>query len=110
MKKAINVEIGARVRKCRERLGYSREVLSERADLATSFISSIELGSASFTVETLIKLCRALGVSADLILFGQENHGDLSNVNAMLSGLDAKYLPELEALLGAYIRSLTLSK
>jgi transcriptional regulator with XRE-family HTH domain len=110
MKKAINVEIGARVRKCREALGYSREALSEKADLATSFIGAIELGSGSFTAETLIKLCRALGVSADMILFGEDDHGDLSNVTAMLSCVDSKYIPELENLLGAYIRTITLSK
>ena len=110
MKKAINIEIGARVRKCRELLGYSREALSERADLANSFIGSIELGTASFTAETLTKLCHALGVSADFILFGEKNYGDLTNINAMLSGLDEKYIPELEALLGAYIRTITLSR
>ena len=109
MKKEINIEIGARVRRCRESLGYSREVLSERADLATSFIGSIELGSASFTAETLVKLCRALNVSADLILFGQERSGDFSNVQAMLSGMDEKYIPELESLLAAYIRTITLA-
>ena len=64
MKKQLNVEIGGRIRKCRETLGYSRETLAEKAELANSFIGTIELGSGSFTAESLIKLCRALGTSA----------------------------------------------
>ncbi|CAN4043204.1 hypothetical protein BBBGCB_BBBGCB_11455, partial [Dysosmobacter welbionis] len=70
LKKQLNVEIGGRIRKTREALGYSREALAEKADLATSFIGTIELGTGSFTAESLIKLCHALGTSADYILFG----------------------------------------
>lgn len=110
MKKQLNVEIGSRIRKSREALGYSREALAEKADLATSFIGTIELGTGSFTAETLIKLCRALGVSADYILFGNEQQGDLSAIHAMLSGLDVSYLPYVEEILSAYIKSITQTK
>lgn len=110
MKKQLNVEIGYRIRRQREALGLSREALAEKADMATSFLGKIELGSGSFTAESLIKLCNALGVTADYILFGSENHGDLTTINAMLSGLEAKYIPETEALLSAYIKSIMLSK
>ena len=110
MKKQLNVEIGGRIRKCREALGYSREALAEKADLASSFIGTIELGSGSFTAESLIKLCKALGISADYILFGKEQQGDLTTINAMLSGLDEEYIPYVENLLSAYINSITLEK
>lgn len=107
MKKQLNVEIGGRIRRCREALGYSRETLAEKADLANSFIGTIELGTGSFTAESLIKLCRALNVSADYILFGKEQQTDLSTITAMLSGLDAAYIPYVEELLRAYIKSIT---
>ncbi|MCD8197728.1 MAG: helix-turn-helix domain-containing protein [Lachnospiraceae bacterium] len=110
MKKELNVEIGGRIRKVREALGYSREALAEKANLATSFVGSIELGTGSFTAESLIKLCRALGVSADYILFGTEETGDLSTINAMLSGLAPEYIPYLEQLIGSYMKSISLSK
>lgn len=110
MKKQLNVTTGGRVRRCREALSYSRETLAEKADLAASFIGTIELGTGSFTAETLIKLCKALGVSADYILFGTEQQGDLSTINAMLSGLDASYLPYVEELLSAYVKSIIKSK
>lgn len=109
MKKQLNVEIGGRVRKSRETLGLSREALAEKADLASSFLGTIELGSGSFTAESLIKLCRALGVSADFILFGIEEQGDLSAIHSMLSGLKPEYIPYVEKLLSAYIQSINLS-
>ena len=64
MKKQFNVEVGGRIRKAREALGYSREALAEKADLASSFLGTIELGTGSFTAETMSKLCNALGVSS----------------------------------------------
>jgi len=109
LKKQLNIEIGGRVRKSREALGYSRETLAEKADLACSFLGTIELGSGSFTAESLIKLCKALGVSADYILFGTEEQGDLSTINSMLSGLKPEYIPHVEQLLSAYIQSVNLS-
>lgn len=102
------MEIGSRVRKSRERLGYSRETLAEKSQLATSFVGSIELGTGSFSAESLIKLCRALSVSADYILFGKEQASDLSEVDSMLSGLDPKYLPQLQELLSAYLKTIAL--
>lgn len=110
MKKQFNLEVGGRIRKAREALGYSREALAEKADLASSFLGTIELGTGSFTAETMSKLCNALGVSADYILFGTESQNDLSAIHAMLSGLNPEYLPLVEQLLSAYIQSIQLSQ
>lgn len=106
MEKNIDKEIGLRVRRRRETLGYSREKLAETAGLAVSFLGSIELGKSDFSVSTLKKLCTALGVSSDFLLFGNEKNGAYSQVAAMLSGLGAKYLPMVEELLGAYVKSI----
>ena len=54
------MEVGGRIRKAREALGYSREALAEKADLASSFLGTIELGTGSFTAETMSKLCNCL--------------------------------------------------
>lgn len=90
MKKEIDAEIGLRVRRQREALGYSREKLAESSGLAVSFLASIERGKCDFTVTTLKKLCTALGVSSDILLFGQEPGKEAGEVAAMLSGLSPK--------------------
>ena len=109
-KKKVDVEIGQRIRRSREALGYSRETLSDKAELSNSFLSAIELGTGSCTAEYLQRLCRALGVSADYILFGMERQGDLTPNHAMLSGLDPQYLPLVKQLLSVYVQSISLSK
>jgi transcriptional regulator with XRE-family HTH domain len=109
MEKEQQIEIGLRVRECRENLGYSRDQFSERSGLAVSFISSIELGTGGFSADSLMKLCTALGVSADYILFGVDERTDLSTITSMLSGLEPKYLPLLKELLGTYIKTILIA-
>lgn len=109
-KKKVDTEIGQRIRRSREALGYSRETLSDKAELSNSFLSSIELGTGSCTAEYLKKLCQALGVSADYILFGIEGQGDLTQIHAMLSGLDPEYIPYVEQLLSTFLVALRAKK
>ena len=47
--------------------------------------------------------------SADYILFGIEEQGNLTAINAMLSGLSPEYIPHVEELLAAYVKSIQLS-
>lgn len=104
------VMIGNRIREQRKKLGYSREKLAEAADISNSFLAEIEKGAKNFSVPLLGKLCNALGVSADYLLFGKTDALDLTGICQMVSGLDAKYLPHLEELLGAYIKSITTAE
>lgn len=101
--------IGTRVQEQRKKLGYSREKLAEVADISNSFLADIEHGIKNFSVPLLFRLCKALGVSADYLLFGKTEASDLSGICQMLSGLDTKYLPHLEELLGAYIKSINVA-
>lgn len=63
-------DIGLRVRQRREELGLTREKMAERAGLSVQFMASVELGKQSMTTDSLKKVCRALCVSADYIVFG----------------------------------------
>ena len=103
-------EIGTRLRTQREALGYSREKLAELADISNSFLAEIERGERGFSVAYLVRLSNVLCMSADHILFGKEQAGDLSFVTNMLSGLDKKYYPQLEELLGAYLKTITVAE
>lgn len=74
----INVEIGKRVRKLRESQKLSREKLAEAAGISAQFLADIEYGKKGMTTTTLYKLCLALGVSADLLVFGDTTDTELS--------------------------------
>lgn len=109
MKKDFDTAIGKRIRDKREMLGYSRELVAEQAEMSPSFLADVELGVKGFSASTLIKLCKVLGLSADYILFGNMDSIDFSSATELLSGLDKKYLPHVEELLAAYVKSIRLS-
>jgi transcriptional regulator with XRE-family HTH domain len=52
--------LGEAVRAKRTEAGFSQERLAERADLSTVFISRIERGVESPTIDNLAKVARAL--------------------------------------------------
>ena len=54
--------LGEAVRATRKEAGFSQEKLAEKADLSTVFISRIERGVESPSVDNLQKIAKALGV------------------------------------------------
>jgi transcriptional regulator with XRE-family HTH domain len=60
--------LGEAIRAKRRRRRLSQEGLAEKADLSTVFISRVERGKESPSVDSLLKIARALGVRArDLV-------------------------------------------
>jgi len=58
--------IGGNIKKYRNKLGISQDVLSKKANLAFHTIAKIETGATpNPTIETVKKIADALGVSLD---------------------------------------------
>ena len=66
------VTVGARIKRIREMRKLTQEYISNQVDVNTQHISDVERGEVGLSVGTLIKICKALEVSADYILFGDE--------------------------------------
>jgi transcriptional regulator with XRE-family HTH domain len=64
----LRAAFGQRVKELRERLDWSQEKLSERANLDTTYISGIERGQRNPGLNTLQRLARALGVTLPALL------------------------------------------
>jgi transcriptional regulator with XRE-family HTH domain len=60
--------IGANVRRLRRARGLTQEQLAERTEVGRHFLSDIETGRRRASVDTLVRLIRALETSADLVL------------------------------------------
>ncbi len=90
-------EIGKRIRSNRELKRLSREELAEAADVSVSFLSDIEHGRKSMTTTSLYKVCQALGVSADYLLFGREavTADNLSRAFAAAAPAEREHLEQL---------------
>lgn len=74
-----NNMIGERIKQIRLSRRMAREELAGVADLSPSFLYEIETGKKSFSVYTLDNLSRALGLTADYILHGDERDVEMES-------------------------------
>ena len=68
--KAINVEVGTRIRQARTRLQLTRDELAAKSGYSATFIQEVERGRSGLSSESLKAFSSALNVSADSLLFG----------------------------------------
>jgi len=80
--------VGANIRSARKSKNLTIDMLSELIGISSSFLGTLERGESSLSVETLISVCKVLGVSADSIILEQDvtpiPHGDKKDTIAML--------------------------
>ena len=104
------ISIGNRIRRQREFLGYSREVLAERLDITPKFCSDIELGLKGMSVPTLCRFSEILNLSADYILFGKKEEISNSPAIAMLQQCPKDKLCFLENIIKEFMFSMEIDK
>ena len=85
---------GKQLQRYRERAGYSQEALAEQIECSTIFISYIERGEKSPSLDTLVKLANALDISVDILL-GKELKNYTSEKLKYIEN-QLKNLPSLE--------------
>lgn len=69
------MDYAERLKSIRQELGLTQKELADRANLAISCISMIELGKREPSANTLLSLSNALGVSADYLLGLEDEFG-----------------------------------
>ena len=98
----LNIEVGARITEMRKQRGYTREKLSELADVSVQFLADIEKGRKSMTIATLKRIAAALLVSTDYIVNGIIENGDNDGVISILNTLSNKNKKQAEKILTAF--------
>ena len=68
MSKDLKAAIGAKLRAVREKLGMSQEEVAERAGVDRTYISILERGLKSPTLDTMEKICAALGTLPERVI------------------------------------------
>lgn len=63
-------QAGLRLQQARQAAGLTQQKLAEQTGLSTSCIDCIEQGSEHSSVDVLARICLALHLSADFVLFG----------------------------------------
>jgi len=83
----VSLRTGRAVKQEREALGWSLRLLAARSGISSSMISDIERGAKSPTVVTVVRLARALGVSAAALVDG--GTGPIPRIRVLRSGQGA---------------------
>ena len=66
------ISMGRRLSARRRELKMTQERLAECAEITTSFIGHIERGEKKASLETIVKLGFALGISLDYLIIGKK--------------------------------------
>lgn len=92
-------DIGLRVRTLREANEYTRDAFAEKIDISTKFLYEIEMGKKGFSAETLYKISKALCVSNDYLLTGNEIQKVPERIVDVLEGFNANQLARVYEIL-----------
>lgn len=81
--------VGSRVRLVRQERHMTLERVAEIAETSVQFLSQVEKGEQTMTMIKFGKLAKALRVSSDYLLFGQDRLGERAGLAAeFLSGMN----------------------
>lgn len=103
----INSEVGKRITDLRKKRGFSREKLSELADISVQFLAEIEKGRKSMTVNTLRKVSSALMVTTDYIVNGNKDEKGNSELLSLLNTVPASKRQQAEKLLIVFLEAIS---
>lgn len=107
---AKNIEVGKRITETRKCRGYTREKLSELAEVSVQFLSEIEKGRKTMTVTTLRKVAAALNVTTDYIVNGAEPFDENQELNTMLASMSRENRKQAEKLLTIFIETINFNR
>lgn len=99
MDKKLATTIGAAARAARTRLELTQADVAERIDVATEVYGRLERGGMLPSVQTLLKLCHELHVSADELLGLSASHGASNASRASEPPPSPQERPEVRRLL-----------
>jgi transcriptional regulator with XRE-family HTH domain len=97
----IKKRIGLRIKELRKKRGLSQEEVSAKADITAKHLSSVELGKENPTLDTFLKLSRALNVDLwELLnyshqLTNKEIQARISDILKISSDKDARLFLKL---------------
>lgn len=82
----VGSQLGNILRALREERGLTREWVAEYADIGLRNLAAIELGEKNPSIDTLYRLLRVLGASADRIFYPERFIKDASLEHYHMSG------------------------
>lgn len=109
-KKEINIQIGTQIKTARESAKMTQETLAERIDVSPQYVSDLERGVVGVSIATLKRICLALGVSSDMILFGESAGDEFAPLLEKCRSLSTEHAAILREIMEKYICAVKLTR
>ncbi len=88
MKRKNVIKIGEILQKIRKSHGYTQEILAEKLECSTRYISDIEQNNSKPSYEVLVKFCNVFNIGLDYIFKDYLEISKNENINYELKGYD----------------------
>lgn len=98
-KKQSDIIVGANIKRYREIRGLTREKLAEKVNISPTFITNVENGARSMSIESLRDIASALDVSADSLIYEESNDAYSSNISRILNARSANFAATMEEII-----------
>lgn len=102
-KKELNIQIGNRVKRAREKSGMTQEQFAEFINKTPQFISDLERGVSGISIETLRTICEKLCISSDSILFADRYENDVSELMTKFRKMSRTQFRAMEQIANALL-------
>ena len=109
-KKALNALVGANIKREREKAGFTQDRFSELLGIGSKSLSSVERGVVGVSLSTLLKCCEILHISANVLLYEQNQIKDVENITMQLKMLSAEQLEVASDVIKNLCKAFSLKK
>lgn len=89
-RKNLNVLVGANIKREREKAGFTQDQFSELLGIGSKSLSSIERGVVGVSLPTLLRSCDILHISANVLLYEQNQKNDADGIASQLKMLSSE--------------------
>ena len=93
------VSAGSRIKRARKAARYTQAQLAEIIGMHESNLSGLERGARGMSLDYLMTLSKALHVTTDYILFGEDGGGEKSPSHKLMAELDSQQREYVEKIL-----------
>lgn len=98
------IEMGKRISERRKNMNLSQEELAELAEVSPQLLSTAERGTKALRPENLLKISKALGVSADYLLTGEIIEKDLDVISTKLKNASSTQIRSIEKIIDECVK------
>ncbi len=109
-RKDLNILVGANIKREREKAGFTQDQFSELLGIGSKSLSSIERGVVGVSLTTLLKICDALHISANALLYEQAQKNDADSITMQLQRLSPEQFQIASDVITNLIKAFSLDK